>query len=122
MEYKQLVEQIDQRHERLIRLAEQRQEYEQSISRFLRWFDEQQHFLSTDSSIPLKITDLERLLKKSHESLGELQSHRSLLDHLVQLNEQIKQGFTHESLPDGDLHPQGQSVTHPRPLISLARM
>ena len=65
MEYKQLVEQIDQRQERLSRLAEHRQEYEQSVSRLVRWFDEQQHFLSTDPTIPLKITDLERLLKKS---------------------------------------------------------
>lgn len=65
MEYNQLVEQIDQRYERVSRLAEQRQEYEQSVSRFLRWFDEQQHFLSTDPSIPLKTADLERLLKKS---------------------------------------------------------
>jgi lipoate-protein ligase A len=57
MEYKKLVEQIDERHERLIRLAEQRHEYEQSISRLVRWFDEQEEeeeeqVLSNDSSIP----------------------------------------------------------------------
>jgi hypothetical protein len=65
MDYEQLVEQIDQYHERLTQLAEQRQDYGQSISRFVRWFNEQRHLFSIDPSSPLKINDLERLLKKS---------------------------------------------------------
>ena len=68
MEYKQLREQIDQRHERLTRLIEQRRDYDQSVVRLIRWFDEQQDFLATDSAIPLKINDLERLQKRSQVS------------------------------------------------------
>ena len=71
MEYKQLVEQIDQRHQRLTRLAGQRQEYEQSLARFIRWFDDQHDKICTPlipPFIPLKIIDLERLLKKSRVS------------------------------------------------------
>lgn len=68
MEYHQLVEQIDQRHQRLTRLAEERQEYDQSFSRLVRWFDEQQEFLATDSTIPLKITDLLKVEKRSQVS------------------------------------------------------
>ena len=45
------------------------------------------------------------------ETLDELQAHRSLLDHLVQLNEQIQRGFTLETLPDADLHSQGQFLS-----------
>lgn len=72
MDLKQLDEQIEARQERLHRFIHQRNELEQVVERLINRLKEQQTFLSSIETLPLKINDIDRIQTTSTVSLRRL--------------------------------------------------
>ncbi len=64
VELGQLQAQIENRKERLTSLILQRQELDQISGRLIAWYEDKQRLISSDQTIPLKITEVERIQKK----------------------------------------------------------
>ena len=57
----QLQEQIDKRKDRLATLIQQRQELDQISNRLIVWYDDKQRLITSDTTVPLKTNEIERL-------------------------------------------------------------
>lgn len=100
---KELIDQIDQRQERLTRLMNKRQEYEQILHRLTHWYEDKQRLITSEWILPLKTTDMERFGKR-YEIIDELESQRTNLDKLKSLLEEIKVDYQFEGQNDCDLN------------------
>lgn len=100
---KELIEQIDQRQERLTRLMNKRQEYEQILHRLTHWYEDKQRLITSEWILPLKITDMERFGKR-YEIIDELEIQRKNLEKLKSLLEEIKVDYQFEGQNDCDLN------------------
>ncbi|CAF4270157.1 unnamed protein product, partial [Rotaria magnacalcarata] len=104
VELEQVKEQVEKRYERLNTLIQQRQELDQTYDRFMIWYDDKQRLIPTDTTIPLKTVEVERLLKKYTDALNETKSQRITLENILKLNENVKQGYYYEDKIEYNLH------------------
>ncbi|CAF1053347.1 unnamed protein product [Adineta ricciae] len=100
----QLQEQIDKRKDRLATLIQQRQELEQISNRLIVWYDDKQPLITSDTTVPLKPNEIERLQNRYNDALNEIKQQRTTLDQITRLNDAIKQGYAHEDEHDCDQH------------------
>ncbi|CAM2712242.1 unnamed protein product [Rotaria socialis] len=104
VELEQVKEQAEKRYERLNTLIQQRQELDQTYDRFMIWYKDKQRLIPTDTTIPLKTIEVERLLKKYTDALNETKSQRITLENILKLNESVKQGYYYEDKIEYNLH------------------